>query len=66
MGDDGALGLKEMREQGAVTFAQDEASSVVWGMPGAAVEMGAASRVLPLERLAPELLHHSTRELAHA
>jgi two-component system chemotaxis response regulator CheB len=66
MGDDGALGLKEMREQGATTFAQDEASSVVWGMPGAAVEMGAASRVLPLERLAPELLHHSTRELAHA
>jgi two-component system chemotaxis response regulator CheB len=65
MGDDGALGLKEMREQGATTFAQDEASSVVWGMPGAAVAIGAVSRVLPLERLASELLHHSIREPSH-
>ena len=48
MGDDGARGLKEMLEAGAATIAQDEASSVVWGMPGAAVKLGAAQHVLPL------------------
>jgi two-component system, chemotaxis family, protein-glutamate methylesterase/glutaminase len=48
MGADGALGLKEMREAGAETIAQDEATSVVWGMPGEAVAMSAASHVLPL------------------
>ncbi len=56
MGDDGARGLKEMLEAGATTIAQDEASSVVWGMPGAAVKMGAAQSVLPLHRVAHELL----------
>jgi two-component system chemotaxis response regulator CheB len=66
MGDDGAQGLLEMREQGAATFAQDEATSVVWGMPGAAVRLGAAGKVLPLERLAAELLQHSTKECSHA
>ncbi len=49
MGRDGAAGLKAMRDAGARTMAQDEASSVVWGMPGAAVEIGAAERVLPLD-----------------
>jgi two-component system chemotaxis response regulator CheB len=48
MGRDGARGLKEMREAGAATIAQDEASSVVWGMPGEAVAIGAAGEVLPL------------------
>jgi two-component system, chemotaxis family, protein-glutamate methylesterase/glutaminase len=48
MGADGALGLKEMREAGAETIAQDEATSVVWGMPGEAVAMNAACHVLPL------------------
>ncbi|MGQ0587628.1 MAG: protein-glutamate methylesterase/protein-glutamine glutaminase [Gammaproteobacteria bacterium] len=66
MGDDGAQGLLEMRQQGAMTFAQDEASSVVWGMPGAAVKLGAAERVLPLERMAAELLKQSTQEPADA
>ncbi len=56
MGDDGARGLKEMLEIGAPTIAQDEASSVVWGMPGAAVKMGAAQHVLPLHRVASEVL----------
>jgi two-component system, chemotaxis family, protein-glutamate methylesterase/glutaminase len=48
MGKDGALGLLEMRQAGAPTIVQDEATSVVWGMPGEAVAIGAASHVLPL------------------
>jgi two-component system chemotaxis response regulator CheB len=56
MGDDGARGLKEMLEARAPTIAQDEASSVVWGMPGAAVKLGAAQHVLPLHRIAQEVL----------
>lgn len=59
MGDDGARGLKEMMDAGAHTIAQDEASSVVWGMPGAAVKLGAAHQVLPLHRIPEELLHLS-------
>jgi two-component system chemotaxis response regulator CheB len=51
MGKDGALGLKEMREAGSPTIAQDEATSVVWGMPGEAVAIGAAAHVLPLEEI---------------
>jgi two-component system chemotaxis response regulator CheB len=47
MGDDGARGLFAMRQAGALTFAQDEASCVVFGMPGAAVRLGAAQFVLP-------------------
>jgi two-component system chemotaxis response regulator CheB len=46
MGDDGAAGLRTMREAGAITIAQDEATSVVYGMPRAAVTLGAASHVL--------------------
>lgn len=56
MGDDGACGLKEMLEAGAATIAQDEASSVVWGMPGAAYKLGAAQLVLPLHRIPVESL----------
>jgi two-component system chemotaxis response regulator CheB len=56
MGDDGARGLREMLDAGARTIAQDEASSVVWGMPGAAVRMGAAEQVLPLHRIPAEVL----------
>lgn len=56
MGDDGARGLGEMREAGAHTVAQDEASSVVWGMPGAAVKLGAAEFVLPLHQIARYVL----------
>lgn len=56
MGDDGARGLKEMLDAGASTIAQDEASSIVWGMPGAAVKLGAAEQVLPLHLVAPEVL----------
>jgi two-component system chemotaxis response regulator CheB len=52
MGDDGARGLKEMRDAGSPTIAQDEFTSVVWGMPGAAVRIGAAMEVLPLDQIA--------------
>jgi two-component system chemotaxis response regulator CheB len=52
MGDDGARGLLEMKEAGAQTVAQDEATSVVFGMPLKAIEIGAAKRVAPLEKLA--------------
>jgi len=56
MGRDGALGLLEMRTAGSHTIAQDEASSVVWGMPGEAVAVGAAQLVLPLPAIAARLM----------
>ncbi|HEY5613917.1 MAG TPA: chemotaxis response regulator protein-glutamate methylesterase [Lysobacter sp.] len=56
MGDDGARGLLSLRKAGARTFAQDAASCVVWGMPGAAVALGAAGEVLPLSQIADRLL----------
>ncbi|MFG6158705.1 chemotaxis response regulator protein-glutamate methylesterase [Halomonas sp. 1390] len=56
MGKDGAAGLLEMRQAGAATLAQDEASCVVYGMPREAVALGAAAEVLPLEEIAPRLL----------
>ncbi len=55
MGDDGATGLLAMRQTGAVTFAQDEASCTVFGMPGAAIEHGAVENVLALSNLATTL-----------
>jgi two-component system, chemotaxis family, protein-glutamate methylesterase/glutaminase len=56
MGKDGARGLKEMFNAGSRTIAQDEATSVVWGMPGEAVAVGAVQHVLPLENIAPKIL----------
>ncbi|KAA9007966.1 CheB methylesterase domain-containing protein [Histidinibacterium aquaticum] len=56
MGRDGAEGLLGLRQAGARTFAQDEASSVVYGMPRAAWEIGAAQARLPLRRIGPALL----------
>jgi two-component system, chemotaxis family, protein-glutamate methylesterase/glutaminase len=56
MGDDGARGLKELQNISAKTIAQDEKSSVVWGMPGEAVKLGAADLVLSLDEVAPNLL----------
>lgn len=58
MGADGARGLNEMREAGAITIAQDEKSSVVWGMPGEAVKCGAAQKIVALSKI-PEILHSS-------
>lgn len=56
MGDDGCRGLLEMREAGAHTIAQDEASCVVWGMPHAAQQVGAVVEELPLQAIAPRLV----------
>lgn len=56
MGDDGARGLKEMRDAGASTVAQDEKTSVVWGMPGEAVKLGGAESVLPLDAIAGKVM----------
>ncbi|HCK81024.1 MAG TPA: chemotaxis response regulator protein-glutamate methylesterase [Candidatus Competibacter sp.] len=56
MGDDGARGLKEMHEAGAPTIAQDEQTSVVWGMPGQAVKLGGVDKILPLEAVAGQML----------
>jgi two-component system chemotaxis response regulator CheB len=55
MGNDGAAGLKAMRDGGSSTIAQDEKTSVVWGMPGEAVKHGGAEKVLPLHSIAGEL-----------
>jgi two-component system chemotaxis response regulator CheB len=56
MGDDGAAGLLEMRQAGARTLAQDEASCVVFGMPKEAIKRGAAERTLPLDQIGREIL----------
>jgi two-component system chemotaxis response regulator CheB len=56
MGKDGAEGLLRARQAGALTIAQDESTSVVFGMPGEAVRIGAPERVLPLEQIAPALI----------
>ena len=51
MGVDGAAGLLDMKRAGAMTIAQDEATSVVYGMPGEAVARGAVDEIVPLERV---------------
>jgi two-component system chemotaxis response regulator CheB len=56
MGKDGAAGLKEMRDAGSSTIAQDEATCVVWGMPREAVALGAAVQVMGLHEI-PARLH---------
>jgi two-component system chemotaxis response regulator CheB len=56
MGRDGAVGLKAMRNAGAITIGQDEESSAVWGMPAAAAACGAVQRQLPLTEIAGALV----------
>jgi two-component system chemotaxis response regulator CheB len=56
MGQDGLHGVEILKARGARVLAQDEASSVVWGMPGAVVNAGLADRVLPLDEVVPAIL----------
>jgi two-component system chemotaxis response regulator CheB len=56
MGDDGARGLLEMKEAGAHTVAQDEETSIVFGMPKEAIQRGAARKILPLGKMAAEIV----------
>lgn len=59
MGDDGAKGLLEMKEAGASTIAQDEATCVVFGMPKEAIKLGAVDRILPLDDIAPMVVRET-------
>jgi two-component system chemotaxis response regulator CheB len=56
MGSDGLAGCRMLHQQGATVLAQDEATSVVWGMPGAVATAGLAHRILPLRELTPEIM----------
>jgi two-component system chemotaxis response regulator CheB len=64
MGEDGAQGLLDMRKAGAATVAEHESSAVVYGMPAAAVRLNAASRVLPVDQVAPHLVRLAQRKPA--
>lgn len=64
MGADGARGLKELRDKGHVTIAQDKSSSAVYGMPKAAAQLDAAREVLPLDRMARRLIELSGLRLS--
>ena len=59
MGDDGARGMLEMRQSGAYTIAQDEATCIVFGMPAEAIKLGAAQQVLPLGAIAAEVVRRT-------
>jgi len=59
MGDDGASGMLEMKQAGAATIAQDEATSVVFGMPNEAIKRGAVDSILPLQAIAGSILIHA-------
>jgi two-component system chemotaxis response regulator CheB len=61
MGDDGARGLDEMKQAGAITIAQDEATSIVFGMPKEAIALGCVDRIVPLQQIAAEVLKASKR-----
>jgi len=58
MGDDGARGLLELKESGAVTVAQDEKSCVVFGMPKEAIKLGAVQHIMPLNQIANFVINH--------
>jgi two-component system chemotaxis response regulator CheB len=61
MGSDGMLGCRVIRDHGGSVLAQDQATSTVWGMPGAVTNAGLANRVLPLNAIAPEILRLARR-----
>jgi two-component system chemotaxis response regulator CheB len=56
MGDDGANGLLEMKQAGAHTIAQDEKTCVVFGMPKEAIKMGGVDKIMPLQKIAAEIM----------
>ena len=62
MGDDGAEGIKKIKDKGGITIAQDESSSVIFGMPKVAIEMGGIDIVAPLENLSQEIASVICRE----
>lgn len=64
MGQDGLKGCEVLREAGSRIYVQDEASSVVWGMPGFIVRAGLADKVLPLDRIASEIVRATTVRIA--
>lgn len=66
MGSDGLLGCESLRARGAHILAQDEATSVVWGMPGFVARAGLADRVLPLREIVPEILSRFARPVLNA
>lgn len=59
MGSDGVEGLKAIKEKGGLTLAQDEETSVIFGMPGAAIRNGAVDKVVPLSDMAAEIMKHA-------
>ena len=61
MGDDGAKGMLEMKNAGAFTIAQDEETSVVFGMPNEAIKLGGVDRVLPLESIVHEIMWQTSK-----
>ncbi len=62
MGSDGANGMLSLRQGGAHTIAQDQATSLIWGMPGSAVRLGAVAQVLPLGQIARAVLQHAVKD----
>src|SRR5262249_32354558 len=64
MGSDGAQGMKSLRDSGCTTIAQDEATSVVFGMPAAAIELGAASEILPIDKIGASIIRASMPAVA--
>ncbi|EWH10055.1 chemotaxis response regulator protein-glutamate methylesterase [Catenovulum agarivorans DS-2] len=64
MGADGAQAMLNMRMAGQMTLAQDEKTSVVWGMPGAAYKVGATDNLLPLQKIGPALIKLLSRPVA--
>jgi two-component system chemotaxis response regulator CheB len=66
MGADGMLGSKAIRDGGGAVIAQDQASSIVWGMPGAVTNAGLAQRVLTLDAIGPEIVRLCSRARSEA
>jgi len=66
MGSDGMIGCRAIREHGGAVLAQDQATSIVWGMPGAVTNAGLAHKVLSLSDLAPEILRLASRTHSEA